>query len=32
MSDSPDEMSQAKVDSGEIKSMINDLEEVIAKL
>jgi len=32
MSDAPDETSQAKVDSGEIKSMIKDLEDVIAKL
>ena len=32
MSGSPDEASEAKVDSGEIKSMIKDLEDVIAKL
>ena len=32
MSDSPDELSQAKVDSSEIKSLVRDLEEVIAKL
>lgn len=32
MSDSPDELTQAKVDSSEIKSMIRDLEEVIEKL
>ncbi len=32
MSDTSDEMGQAKVDSGEIKSMIKDLEAIIAKL
>jgi DNA-binding transcriptional MerR regulator len=32
MTDSPEDLSMANVDSSEIKSMIRDLEEVIAKL
>lgn len=32
MTDSPEDPSRANVDSSEIKSMIRDLEEVIAKL
>ncbi len=32
MSDSPDEQSQSRVNSSEIKSLVRDLEEVIAKL
>jgi len=32
MTDSPEDLSKANVDSSEIKSMIRDLEEVIAKL